>query len=94
MSVKGLLKRVLPFAAAFGIGLFVASFFISVAAPSFSYGRNEYRGRSCWKQKQMRQEKRRLREEMRQERLRNRYNQSETLENLVPPPPPMAPVSR
>lgn len=95
MLLKGLLKRFLPFAVALGIGLFVAGLFIGVAAPKVDSGKNEYEGRSCWKQKRMKHEDRLKREESRRERARNRYNQSEELENLVPPPAPLEPaVSR
>lgn len=98
---KGFLKRLLPFFATFAVGIFIASFFVSISAPSF-------RGRGG-----KRQEIRRLRievEELRNENLRLK-NEMESLrwnsphikhpgddelndlELLVPPPPPL-PVER
>ena len=37
MCCKGFIKRVVPFFLTFAAGLFVASFFVSVAAPNFSF---------------------------------------------------------
>lgn len=92
--LKAILKRTLPFAAALTFGLFIASFFVGVAAPSVSTDRsfdtdkNEYKGRSCWRQNKNR-ENRRLREQLRRERMQGLND--DKFENLVPPPPPMAP---
>jgi len=35
MCSKGFIRRVLPFFATFAVGLFIASFFVSVGAPQF-----------------------------------------------------------
>lgn len=37
MCCKGFAKRVLPFFLTFAVGLFIASFFVSIAAPSFQF---------------------------------------------------------
>jgi hypothetical protein len=37
MQLKGLFKRVVPFFLTFALGLLVASFFVTVAAPSFNF---------------------------------------------------------
>lgn len=36
-----LVKRIVPFAAALTLGLFVASFFVTVSAPRFNFRRNQ-----------------------------------------------------
>lgn len=35
MFSKGFFKRMLPFLATFAVGIFIASFFVSISAPSF-----------------------------------------------------------
>ncbi len=37
MCCKGFAKRILPFLLTFAVGLFIASFFVSIAAPSFQF---------------------------------------------------------
>lgn len=39
MCGKGFVKRVLPFFLTFAVGLFIASFFVSIAAPRFQFNR-------------------------------------------------------
>jgi len=89
MRWLGLVKRFVPFLIAFSIGLFIASFFVSVAAPSFQF---KNRG---WKQREyhrIKQENQRLRQRNEQlEREKNRAN-SEFEMNLDVPPPPMPPL--
>ena len=61
MCSKGLLKRMLPFFAAFAVGLFIASFFVDIGRPRFGRGR--------WMRHEMRElriENERQREEIRQ----------------------------
>jgi len=107
MCCKGLLKRVLPFFLTFAAGLFVASFFVSVAAPNFSL-RGE-RGRFRFAEMQrLRIENRELREaNFRQQReldqFRRQLNAVDGSDVFTavppvdvdsppqPPPPPRAP---
>jgi hypothetical protein len=92
MCVKSLIKRIAPFFLTFVVGLFIASFFVSVVAPNFQFrgGFNGHRERD----RQMRCENQRLREE--NERLRNRLNEMEDSDWVINPdinvpPPPVAP---
>lgn len=95
---KGLLKRFVPFFAAFALGLLVASFFVSVAAPSFRFG-SGFRHREY--DRQMQFENQRLREEnfrLRQQQTADNNIQQKTdfggdINELVPPPPPLPPVA-
>ncbi len=40
MCCQGFIKRILPFFLTFAVGLFVASFFVTIAAPSFQFKRD------------------------------------------------------
>ena len=97
MLYKGIFKRFFPFLLTFAAGIFLASFFVSVALPTFpqrserSTRRNECR--RIWVEND------RLREE--NERMRNQlqmHNLAEhpplTFDVPAPPPPPRAPRIR
>jgi len=97
---KGLIKRVLPFFLTFAVGLFIASFFVTVAAPSFQFPNRGERRRHQEYHRQMEFENQRLKEE----NLRLRQNMSEREDEAIyelssdglggapmPPPPPPAP---
>src|SRR5687767_15451069 len=99
MLYTGIFKRIIPFALTFAAGLFIASFFVSLALPSFSW-RGERRFGKCHRAKQLERENTELRLE--NERLRRSAEQwSEAdLRNAVPPvvefeahkpPPPRRP---
>ncbi len=64
MQLIAILKRAIPFVLTFGAGLFIASFFVSISAPSFEFEKN----RSWGKRHDCRQTKRANRE-MRNELL-------------------------
>jgi hypothetical protein len=93
MCVKSLIKRIAPFFLTFAVGLFIASFFVTVAAPNFQFRRGFNRHREM--DRQMQCENQRLRDE--NERLRNRLEDAERSDWVinpdidVPPPPPVAP---
>ena len=88
MQFIGIIKRVIPFFLTFAAGLFIASFFITVATPSLEGVRNsrsERHGR-----KHCKSDNERLRAE--NERLKNELElmkqmSFEELELSVPPPP-------
>ena len=95
MNIKSLVKRIAPFFLTFAVGLFIASFFVTVAAPNFQFRRGFSRHREM--DRQMRMENDRLRQE--NNRLKNRLAETEkrdwVFENdldVPPPPPPVAPV--
>lgn len=72
MCSKGLAKRLLPFFATFAIGLFIASFFVSVGAPGF-----RFHGRG-WERHQMFERLQIENEQLKNEnlRLKNENNHS------------------
>lgn len=84
------IKRFVPFLLAFGVGILVASFFISVAAPSFQFKREGRYGRYY----RMKCENERLRREnLRLERrLAERKASEAEFMGLDVPPPPMPPM--
>lgn len=92
---KCLLKRIVPFAAALVLGLFVASFFVTVAAPQFNFKRNNY-PRKNREVRQLKDENLRLNDELRQakrkiaelemRRTMSFENDFETEVPLAPPP--------
>lgn len=92
MNFLSLVKRVAPFVLTFAVGLFVASFFVTVAAPSFQFDRGFRRHREC--ERRMQFENRQLREEndrlMRQLQEANKRDWvlDESLDLPAPPPPP------
>ncbi len=93
MCVKSLIKRIAPFFLTFAVGLFIASFFVTVAAPNFQFRRGFNHHKEM--DRQMQFENQRLRDE--NERLRNRLEDAERSDWVinpdidVPPPPPVAP---
>jgi hypothetical protein len=94
MCGRGFLKRFVPFFLTFAAGLFIASFFVSLAAPTFNFSRGERR----------REYFRMMKEE--NQRLQDRVNELERVSSdlrcvdpgIAPliddvPPPPMPPVA-
>lgn len=103
MCSKGLVKRILPFFATFAVGLFIASFFVSVGAPGF-----RFHGRG-WERHQMFERLQIENEQLRNENLRlkndsshSRFERSidlqtgEEVDSLMPidaPHPPRRPAA-
>ena len=104
MGTKGFFIRMLPFLATFALGMFIASFFVSISAPRLG---NRATGHKYYKMKKLRVENERLRNE--NLRLRNELESLQikqhtpvspafhefdvdTYVDAVPPPPP-APVA-
>lgn len=92
---KNFIKRVLPFFLTFAVGLFIASFFISIAAPNFRFPLRGERGRRHQEYHRMMEfENQQLKEE--NLRLRNQLTEKEESDSTayyleVPPPPMMMP---
>lgn len=91
MNFMSLVKRIAPFLLTFAVGLFIASFFITVAAPNFQFRRGGF-NRHREMDRQMNCENQRLREE--NERLRNRLTEMEESDWVLPPNVnmPVAPI--
>jgi hypothetical protein len=92
----GFVKRFLPFVATLVVGLFIASFFVDLTAPQF-----EVRGRG-WRRfqevqqlridnQQLRDENRRLTQQLNEARTKNAFDDSDMFSPPPPPPAPMAP---
>lgn len=85
MCVVGFIKRIAPFAIALALGLFVASFFVSISAPSFKRGKfnkhREYHRQQEAEIRQLRQENSRLKEELRQAEIKNQSSYSHDWEH-------------
>lgn len=95
MCCLGFIKRVFPFFLTFAVGLFIASFFVTIAAPRFQFSnRGERRKNHRQYDIQMESENKRLKEE--NNRLKNQLlEQSDTqefstsdLKYTIPPLPP------
>ena len=91
MCCKGFIKRVFPFFLTFAVGLFIASFFVSVAAPNFQFNRGrrnhrEYDRMMESKIKQLEEQNVRLRSE-----LLEKDDVETNVFQLDVPPPPMPP---
>jgi len=97
MCCKGFIKRVVPFFLTFAVGLFIASFFVTIAAPRFEFKNRSWKRNHRQYDRQRELEIQRLREE--NIRLKNQLS-DKALENVdfqelkyaVPPPPPMSPA--
>ena len=105
MLYTGLFKRIIPFVLTFAAGLFIASFFVSIAAPSFSNWRESRRSRHRDRH-DLRMQVNELNEEIRELKKQNemlkRQSSADAVywENAVPPvvveaphppPPPKRP---
>jgi hypothetical protein len=96
MCCKGFIKRVVPFFLTFAVGLFVASFFVTIAAPSFQFKNRGWKKNHRQYDRQREVEIQRLREEnsLLKNQLAERERQAFTFhpafesELPVPPPPP------
>jgi hypothetical protein len=94
MQLRGFLKRTLPFLLTFSLGLLVASFFVSVAAPSFNFKKRNHRCREYRENNRLRTENQSLRmdnESLRRQLKENDLKTIPAFELDVPPPPPPAP---
>jgi hypothetical protein len=70
MCYTGLLKRIIPFALTFAAGLFVASFFVSIALPEPNWqSRRGFNKRQEFERLQI--ENQQLRDQLQRERMQN-----------------------
>lgn len=98
--MKGLLKRIAPFFITLAFGLFVASFFVSIALPNFRINRG-----SRWRHREYDRQLRLEVQQLREENLRLKQQDGleirtviverpnsefkSKVDRMVPPPPPM-----
>ena len=110
MLYSGLFKRVIPFVLTFAAGLFIASFFVSLALPSVGGWRSERRFGKCHRARHLEKENMEMQERLRvleieNQRLRQHSSDwsDSDLINAVPPvaveaphppPPPRRPKHR
>jgi hypothetical protein len=96
MCCLGVFKRVVPFLITFALGLFVASFFVSLAFPSFPASRRQMKMRECHRvqmnYEELQQENQRLRDELAEARAKMVRDFESDIRLAVPPPPPIAPI--
>lgn len=85
-----LVKRFAPFLLTFALGLFIASFFVSVTAPSFQFKNRN--GRNHREYHRLRYENRQLRERVERLEREKAMATSDFEMNLDVPPPPMPPM--
>ena len=93
MCCKGFIKRFVPFFLTFAVGLFIASFFVSIALPNVNFKRDFRKHRQYHRMMEM--ENQRLRDEnfrLKQELTERSTFEMNTLKLDVPPPPPLPPV--
>ncbi|MEZ5345096.1 MAG: hypothetical protein R2681_06010 [Pyrinomonadaceae bacterium] len=87
MNCCGFKKSVIPFFAAFLIGILIAGFFVSFGSSGINTGSNVDRDEAT----QLKLENLRLKRENR--RLKRKRHMHSDVYHLVPPPPPPAPVA-
>jgi hypothetical protein len=95
MNYKGVLKRLLPFAATFAVAVFITSFFVDLSASRFGNWRARRWERRCSYERMMRENEQLRNENLRlRNELRNQGFDMDELNSAVPPPPlPPAPVA-
>lgn len=95
MCSKNFIKRIVPFFLTFAVGLFIASFFITIAAPSFRFPlRGERFQRHQEYHRMMEMENQRLREDKArlEKQLADRESSFDSnWDGWTVPPPPMLP---
>lgn len=96
MYILGIIKRFAPFFLTFVLGLFIASFFVTISAPQFNFKARS--GRKHHHNNFLRSENQRLqqrndyleRRNAELERMNNKFTPN--FESLEVPPPPMPPM--
>ncbi len=100
MRILEIVKRFAPFLLTFALGLLIASFFVSVAAPNFSSFKRNRKHHDC---KRTKAENERMQDRISFLERRNAQLESEkmnvdndfetTFDVPMPPPPPPAPIA-
>lgn len=96
MCFKSVIKRVAPFLLTFSVGLLIASFFVTVAAPNFQFKRGFKRHKQYDAEREMRINDLERENNYLKKRLAEMEKQRDwVLDNdldVPPPPPPVAPT--
>lgn len=96
MCCKGFIKRIVPFFLTFAVSLFIASFFVSIAAPNFRFNFERRRThREYDLQREIEIQRLNERNALLERKLADSDSQDSStpdLKYLVPPPPPMPPA--
>ena len=116
MCCEGFMKRIVPFFLTFAVGLFVASFFVTIAAPKFEFNRGwrkhqQYHRKMEFENQRLKEENSRLKAEsqakvksftgtyemdndgsVKRIKKMEATFESDSLNDLVPPPPPISPA--
>jgi hypothetical protein len=79
MCCKGLFKRIVPFFLTFAAGLFIASFFVTIATPNFNFRRGSNKYREVHRLRIENQEQQRTIFELRKQNDQLRRNASESV---------------
>ncbi len=95
MCGKVFIKRVLPFFLTFAVGLFIASFFVSIAAPKFGFNRGwrrhqQYHQTMEFKIQRLNEENSRLKRQLADKDAQDLNERDFDLDFAVPPPVPPA----
>ena len=94
---KGFIKRVVPFFLTFAVGLFIASFFITIAAPQFNlrsrgWGKHQrYHQKMEFENQRLSEENNRLKRQLAEKDLQEDFLPSDLRYTVPPPPMPPAP---
>lgn len=87
MCCIGFIKRVAPFFLTLAVGLFIASFFVTIAAPNLRFRRGGFNRHQQYHQRmeseirQLREDKRRLESELEKQKIKNQSDYTYEWEN-------------
>lgn len=95
MMFLGVLKRIVPFFLTFAAGLFIASFFINIASPSFNFPRKSHKFREMQRLRQdndrLQRENAELRRQLEETGVKTGWAITSGPQTFDPPTPPPAP---
>ncbi len=97
MCGKVFIKRVIPFFLTFAVGLFIASFFVTIAAPRFQFNRGfrrhqQYDRMMELEKQHLNEENLRLKKQLAEIELQNSNDRNFDMDFAVPSPPSVAPL--
>lgn len=96
MCGKVFIKRIIPFFLTFSVGLFIASFFVSIAAPNFKFGdgfrrHQQYHRMMEFENQRLRDKNAQLEKQLADKASQNSDDRDDA-DFDVPPPPPIPPA--